>query len=132
MRQYSPDLVAGFVKGTPGVDTAVGWAYVGGRYSINYINSPTVFRHEVAHNAGGSHCPDGKSHRFGYNNGRVGTILCGNQVPFYSNPDLRDVQGIPLGDARTANMARVWRENAARMSAYSPAVVPLARSSARC
>ncbi|MEE1894006.1 PKD domain-containing protein [Pseudomonas otitidis] len=126
MRQYSPDLVAGFVKGTPGVDTAVGWAYVGGRYSINYINSPTVFRHEVAHNAGGSHCPDGKSHRFGYNNGRVGTILCGNQVPFYSNPDLRDVQGIPLGDARTANMARVWRENAARMSAYSPAVVPLA------
>ncbi|WP_165673712.1 carbohydrate-binding protein [Metapseudomonas otitidis] len=126
MRQYSPDLVAGFVKGTPGVDTAVGWAYVGGRYSINYINSPTVFRHEVAHNAGGSHCPDGKSHRFGYNNGRVGTILCGNQVPFYSNPDLRDVQGIPLGDARTANMARVWRENAARMSAYSPAVIPLA------
>ena len=125
MRQYSPDLVAGFIMGTPGVDTAVGWAYVPGRYSINYINSPTTFRHEVAHNAGGSHCPDGKSYRFGYNNGRVGTILCGNQVPFYSNPDLRDVQGIPLGDASTANMARVWRENAARMSAYSPAVVPL-------
>ena len=126
MRQYSPDLVAGFIMGTPGVDTAIGWAYVPGRYSINYINSPTTFRHEVAHNAGGSHCPDGKSHRFGYNNGRVGTILCGNHVPFYSNPDLRDVQGIPLGDASTANMARVWRENAARMSAYSPAVVPLA------
>ncbi|WP_240915682.1 PKD domain-containing protein [Metapseudomonas otitidis] len=126
MRQYSPDLVAGFTMGTPGVDTAVGWAYVNGRYSINYINSSNVFRHEVAHNAGGDHCPDGKSYRFGYNNGRVGTILCGNQVPLYSNPDLRDVQGIPLGDARTANMARVWREKAARMSAYSPAVIPLA------
>ncbi|WP_165681719.1 PKD domain-containing protein [Metapseudomonas otitidis] len=126
MRQYSPDLMAGFLMGKPGNDPALGWAYVNGRYSINYINSAVVFRHEMGHTAGGNHCSDGKSHRFGYDNGRVGTILCGNHVPFYSNPDLRDVQGIPLGDAGTANMARVWRENAARMSAYSPAVVPLA------
>ncbi|OLF52136.1 discoidin domain-containing protein [Pseudomonas chlororaphis] len=126
IKQYSPDLVASFVRGVPGQDTAVGWAYTNGRYSINYINGPTVFRHEVAHNIGGSHCSDGKSYRFGYNNGRVGTILCGNQVPFYSNPDVKDSRGVPLGDAQTANMARVWRENAAKISAYAPAVVPLA------
>ncbi|ROL86909.1 chitinase [Pseudomonas sp. NFIX51] len=126
IKQYSPDLVASFVRGVPGQDTAVGWAYVNGRYSINYINGPTVFRHELAHNIGGSHCSDGKSYRFGYNNGRVGTILCGNQVPYYSNPDLKDSRGVPLGDAQTANMARVWRENAAKISAYAPAVVPLA------
>lgn len=126
MGRYSPDLVAAFVVGEPKQDTAVGWAYVNGRYSINYINSAAVFRHEVAHNAGGSHCSDGSSHKFGYNNGRVGTILCGNQVPFFSNPELKDRLGLPLGDARTANMARVWRENAAKMSAYSPSVVALA------
>ncbi|AJO80812.1 discoidin domain-containing protein [Pseudomonas sp. MRSN 12121] len=126
IKQYSPDLVASFVRGVPGQDTAVGWAYVNGRYSINYINGPTVLRHEMAHNVGGSHCSDGKSYRFGYNNGRVGTILCGNQVPYYSNPDLKDQQGVPLGDEKTANMARVWRENAAKISAYAPAVVPQA------
>ncbi len=125
MRQYSPDVVASFIMGTPGVDTAVGWGYLPGRYSINYINSSTTFRHELAHNIGGNHCSDGSSYRFGYNNGRVGTILCGNHVGYYSNPDIKDNQGVPLGDARTANMARVWRENAARMSAYSPSVVPL-------
>ncbi|KRW59325.1 discoidin domain-containing protein [Pseudomonas sp. TTU2014-080ASC] len=125
IRQYSPDLVASFVSGIPDQDTAVGWGNVNGRYSINYINRPIVFRHEVAHNIGGHHCSDGSSYRFGYSNGRVKTILCGNQVPYYSNPDVLDTQGVPLGDARTANMARVWRENAAKASAYAPAVVPL-------
>ncbi|KAF0867001.1 discoidin domain-containing protein [Pseudomonas sp. LD120] len=125
MRRYSPDVVAGFIMGTPGVDTAVGWGYVNGRYSINYINSVTTFRHELGHNIGGSHCSDGSSYRFGYKNGRVGTILCGDQVNYYSNPDVNDKLGVPLGDATTANMARVWRENAARMSAYRPSVVPL-------
>ncbi|MGE7958391.1 discoidin domain-containing protein [Pseudomonas sp. NPDC089530] len=126
IKQYSPDLVTSFVRGIPGEDTAIGWAYVNGRYSINYINSAVAFRHELGHNIGGSHCSDGKSYRFGYNNGRVGTILCGNHVPYYSNPDVNDSRGVPLGDAQTANMARVWRENAAKISAYAPAVVPLA------
>ncbi|MCE4056644.1 discoidin domain-containing protein [Pseudomonas sp. Au-Pse12] len=130
MRRYSPDVVAGFIMGTPGVDTAVGWGYVNGRYSINYINSVTTFRHELGHNIGGSHCSDGSSYRFGYNNGRVGTILCGDQVNYYSNPDVNDRLGIPLGNAATADMARVWRENAARMSAYSPSVVAIGEEQA--
>lgn len=125
MRRYSPDVVASFVVGTPGQDTAVGWGYINGRYTINSIKSATVFRHELGHNIGGNHCSDGKSYRFGYNNGRVGTILCGNHVGYFSNPDVKDSRGVPLGNATTANMARVWRENAARMSAYSPSVVPL-------
>ena len=127
MKQYSPDLVAMFVKGTPGVNTATGgWGYIGGRYSVNVISSASVFRHEVGHNIGGSHCSDGSSYKFGHNNGTVGSIMCGNDIGYYSNPDVKDIRGVPLGDTRTANMARVWRENAAKMSAYSPAVVPLA------
>lgn len=125
MREYSPDLIAGFTFGTPGEDTAIAWAYVNGRYSLNTIKSSAAFRHELAHNIGGSHCSDGTHHRFGYNNGRIGTILCGNHVGYFSNPDLKDHLGAPMGDAKTANMARVWRENAAKISAYAPSVVPL-------
>jgi chitinase len=126
IKQYSPDLVASFVRGGSGQDTAAGWGYVNGRYTINYISSPTVFRHELAHNVGGNHCSDGSSYRFGYSNGRVKSILCGNTIPYYSNPQLNDSQGVPLGNAQTADMARLWRERAAKMSAYAPAVVPLA------
>ncbi len=125
MRRYSPDVVASFVVGIPGENTAVGWGQLPGRYTINSIKSSTVFRHELAHNIGGSHCSDGSHYRFGYNNGRVGTILCGNHVGYFSNPDVKDSRGVPLGNATTANMARVWRENAALMSAYSPSVIPL-------
>lgn len=126
MKQYSPDMVAAFVKGIPGEDTALGWGYVGGRYTINYIGSAAVFRHEIGHNAGGHHCSNGSSYNFGHNNGSVGSIMCGNNIGYFSNPDVKDIRGVPIGDARTANMARVWRENAARMSAFAPAVVPLA------
>ena len=125
MRTYSPDVVASFVVGTPGLDTAAGYGFAPGRYTLNDITATTAFRHELGHNIGGNHCSDGSSYRFGYNNGRVGTILCGNHVGYYSNPDVTDNMGVPLGHAGTANMARTWRENAARMSAYSPSVVPL-------
>ncbi|WP_260627395.1 discoidin domain-containing protein [Pseudomonas protegens] len=126
MKQYSPDLVAAFVRGIKGEDSASGWGYVNGRYTVNYVGSAAVFRHEIGHNAGGSHCSDGTHYRFGHNNGSVGSIMCGNNIGYFSNPDVKDIRGVPLGDARTANMARAWRENAARMSAYSAAVVPLA------
>ncbi|WP_236234434.1 discoidin domain-containing protein [Pseudomonas tohonis] len=125
MRQYGPDLVTGFFRGITGEDTMLGWGNIRGRYSINVITSPTTFRHEVGHNIGANHCPEGDGYRYGYHNGRVGTIMCGNQVNYFSNPDLRDRQGVPLGHPEMADVARLWRENSARMSAYSPSVVPL-------
>ncbi|MFU3244652.1 carbohydrate-binding protein [Pseudomonas paraeruginosa] len=128
MRQYSPDLVAAFFTGRgtgPGQNSAAGWAYTNGRYSVNAADGPTVFRHELGHNIGGSHCPTGQGFNFGYNNGRIGTIMCGNQLGYYSNPELKDNQGVPIGDALTANMAQVWRNNAAKISAYAPSVVPV-------
>ncbi|MCO3060371.1 hypothetical protein FA246_30240, partial [Pseudomonas aeruginosa] len=110
MRQYNPDLVAAFFTGRgtgPGQNSAAGWAYTNGRYSVNAADGPTVFRHELGHNIGGSHCPTGQGFNFGYNNGRIGTIMCGNQLGYYSNPELKDNQGVPIGDALTANMAQV-------------------------
>ncbi|EQM67824.1 hypothetical protein L682_02750 [Aquipseudomonas alcaligenes OT 69] len=125
MRQYGPDLVTGFFSGITGEDTMLGWGNIRGRYSINVITSPTTFRHEVGHNIGANHCPEGDGYHYGYHNGRVGTIMCGNQVNYFSNPDLKDRMGVPLGHPEMANVARLWRENSARMSAYSPSVVPL-------
>lgn len=125
MRQYGPDLVTGFFSGITGEDTMLGWGNIRGRYSINVITSPTTFRHEVGHSIGANHCPEGDGYHYGYHNGRVGTIMCGNQVNYFSNPDLKDRMGVPLGHPEMANVARLWRENSARMSAYSPSVVPL-------
>lgn len=115
--RYNADLTAAFAQGGGGL------AYLGGHSSSNGVDGTTVFRHEVAHNVGGVHCnPGNDSYNYGYNNGRSRTSLCGNDVPYYSNPYVRDVQGLPLGDPNTANMSRVWEERAGIMSSYFPAL----------
>jgi hypothetical protein len=116
------DLIAGYFI-TNG--DAAGWAYVPGRYSVQHMHYPTAFRHEVGHNAGGSHCNTGENrYSFGYNNGTSRTFLCGNDVSYYSTPLLTDSTGKPLGNAQTADMARQWREKAILMSSYQKADPP--------
>ena len=127
--RLGPDFVA-FVQGFTGArGEAGGRAFLGGYLSDNGLrgSSPpvAVFRHEVGHNVGGGHCPGdsnirGFPYAHGYNNGQRGqrTILCGNSLNMYSNPDILDSQGIPLGDPETADMARVWRERAETMSSH--------------
>jgi hypothetical protein len=123
IKQYSPDLIAGFFEGNNN-DTAVGWGYVNGRYTVNALYSSTVLRHEVGHNVGGGHCPSGHDDAYGWDNGKTKTIQCGNDIGYYSNPDLQDNYGLAIGKQGQANMARIWRTNAEKISAYSPAVVP--------
>jgi len=77
----------------------------------------TSFRHEMGHIVGGGHCNSGSEeekddYRFGFFNGKSGSIMCGNYTEYYSNPALTDAHGLPRGDARTADMARLWRERA--------------------
>lgn len=123
--QRGADLIAVYFVGNAS-STAGGWAGMPGRYSVQTVAAPLAFRHEVGHNAGGDHCNDQPgNYRFGYNNGRSKTFLCGNTASYYSTPLLRDAWGTPLGHARNADMARLWREQAAAMSAYAKAVVPL-------
>lgn len=128
--QYGADVVAGYFYPASG-SSAGGMAYVPGRYNINRAVQPTAFRHELGHNAGGSHCNTSGSanYRFGYS--RTGstrshkTFLCGNNTSFYSTPLLLDEDGHPRGDAKTADMARQWREHAPVMSAHMEAVTPV-------
>lgn len=116
---YLHDINVGYFEKSP----YAGMAYVPGASSINSIHYPLAFRHEVGHNAGGSHCNENgtDNYRFGYQtSGGAHTMLCGNNVPYYSNPQV-SYEGRPLGNARTADMARLWREQAGRLSGYSPA-----------
>lgn len=123
IKQYSPDLIAGFFEGDSN-DTAIGWGYVNGRYTVNALYASASLRHEVGHNVGGGHCPPGSDDAYGWNNGKTRTIQCGNDIGYYSNPDLQDNYGLAIGKPGQANMARVWRNNAEKISAYSPSVVP--------
>jgi chitinase len=121
----SPDVVVGYMKSESGFERqAGGWAFVGGTTNINSIDSPNAFRHELGHNMGGSHCHDQNGYNFGFNNGMTKTQMCGNNINYYSNPELTDIYGLPIGDAQTANMARIWRENAAKKSSNRPALLP--------
>jgi hypothetical protein len=122
MKTFEPDMVYGVFSGHPD-DSAGGWAYTPGRFAIGNVYGE-AFRHEVGHNAGGIHCQhDGGGiipYGYGFANGKTFTAQCGNANPYYSTPAVRDAHGLPIGNAATADMARVWRENAERMSIYSP------------
>lgn len=121
----SADLIAAFFVGNS-QDTAAGWAYVPGRVSVQALYAPSAFRHEVGHNAGGNHCNTGQDNfRFGYDNGRNRTFLCGNDSNFYSTPHVTDSYGIPVGNAVTADMARQWVERAPIMSSYGTPIPPV-------
>lgn len=123
--KYSPDVVAGFMLYENGFENqAGGWGYVNGYYNINSITSPNAFRHELGHNIGGVHCNDKAGYNFGFNNGMTKTHQCGNDINYYSNPNVTDMYGLAIGDPNTADMARIWRENAERHSGFRPAVVP--------
>lgn len=116
---YFHDMNAAF-SGSGGVG---GRAYMPGYTSANAWFAPTAFRHEFGHNVGGNHCNTGgaDNYKFGFDNGQgARTFLCGNNVPYYSTPDV-SLNGHPLGNARTADMARLWRAQTYRMTSYSPA-----------
>jgi len=113
------DYVASIQVPTGGPNEAGGWAGVGGYSSVNSINSAAaVFRHELGHNVGSGHCSGGiLPYSAGYDNGNVKTHMCGNNINFYSTPLVNDENGTPIGNAETADNARVWRERAPIVSA---------------
>lgn len=117
---YRHDINVGFSVG----GDAGGWAYRPGYSSVNSIHGTSPFKHEMGHNVGGAHCypAAGDNYRHGFDaGGGFTTNLCGNSRPYYSTPDI-SVDGRVIGDAKTADMARLWREQAGRLSSYSPAL----------
>lgn len=105
------DLIASFVGTWNGIN---GIAYRNGRLSMTHVATTSTFAHEIGHNIGGIHCPEGNGYHFGYFTGEYSSLLCrkGSWFLSYSNPAKRAPDGVPLGDPATADMARVWRENA--------------------
>ncbi|MDZ5604494.1 hypothetical protein SJI00_17115 [Pseudomonas sp. RP23018S] len=100
-----------------------GLAYLPGWSSVNSIHYPLAFRHELGHNVGGGHCyPEaGDNYKHGHKvDSDRSTHLCGNQLPYYSTPAVR-LDGVALGHPATADMARLWKEQAGRLKGYSPA-----------
>jgi hypothetical protein len=135
------------VAGT--TESGDGFNWGGGAGSSYYVTFLAI-AHEFGHVLGGGHCTDGQA---GYNYGYPlagydaagfpnppgltgGTTMCGNDVHFFSNPDLvfdlEDIEGfvaeglmpdqdyatalgaggmIQLGDPARANMAQTWRDN---------------------
>ncbi|WP_296269321.1 hypothetical protein [Pseudomonas sp. UBA6562] len=118
-RAYRHDINVAYGKQGP----YAGLAYAPGLSSINSIDYPLAFRHELGHNVGGHHCyPDGgDDYRHGHQLASgMGTHLCGNNLPFYSNPRV-SLEGVPVGNGATADMARLWREQASRLVDAGPA-----------
>jgi hypothetical protein len=127
MAKFEPDVTYGnfAVDIVPGGVIGMGW--MPGRSAIGASNRPSTFAHEIGHNAGSHHCNDNgvNNYRFGYFNGKSRSILCkGPNSIYYSTPAVLDQYGLPLGNAVTADTARVWRENAARLSSYAPPQSP--------
>lgn len=118
IERTAPDLIGMVQMPTSAPGSAGGWAGVGGDTHVIGAPWPGAYRHEVGHNVGGVHCPDGSGYHFGHTLGEGrGTIQCGNDLAYYSSPLIKDEQGNVLGDAQNSDMARKWRERAAAMSA---------------
>ncbi len=125
IERTAPDLVGMVQMPTDAPGSAGGWAGVGGDTHVIGAPWPYAYRHEVGHNVGGVHCPDGSGYHFGHTLGEGrGTIQCGNDLAYYSSPLIKDEQGNVLGDAQRSDMARKWRERAAEMSANRIHKVP--------
>ena len=126
MAEVGADMIADFQSGNSNADNNFGgWASTGGFSSISYISSSTIFRHEYGHNMGSAHCSPSsiRPYAAGYDNGTDKTIMCGNGVPYFSNPDI-DLGNGPLGDAATADNARLTREFARAKATRARHIIP--------
>ena len=96
---------------TKSYNTAGGWATVQGRNSICMVEDNTVFRHEIGHNFGSNHCFGGSAgYPFanGYDNGFQKTIMCGNDIGYYSTTAV-SVNSRAIGTSSNDN-ARLLKE----------------------
>lgn len=121
------DFISVFQTFTGVSGEAGGWGGVPGRSSVNGVTLPSAFRHEVGHNVGAGHCPGDGSvlpYAHGFNNGNWTTHMCGNATNYFSNPNVDDNLGNPIGDAATADMARVWVERASLITGHAIHKVP--------
>nr|WP_176736682.1 zinc-dependent metalloprotease family protein [Oligoflexus tunisiensis] len=80
----------------------------------------TVMRHEFGHNMGLDHgvSTDDTGGQYWVGNSRVGTIMGGNKIPFYSSPNLYTRHGVPLGVEGEVDAVRAMNEFSATVAAF--------------
>jgi hypothetical protein len=81
------------------VGAGSGLAYVPGEFAFHGGVGNTVFRHEMGHNFGCSHSD-------GFQTSVGNTIMNGNSIPYFSNPNVT-YQGVALGDATHNSAAKI-------------------------
>ncbi|WP_431685960.1 hypothetical protein [Hahella sp. NBU794] len=127
IERYAPDLIGLVQRPTDAPGSAGGWGNVPGDIVVIGAPWPGAYRHEVGHNVGGMHCKSegdtGYNYGFSVRQGR-GTAQCGNDLSYYSSPLIMDDEGNVLGTTHSHDMARLWRERSAAMSANRIHKVP--------
>eukprot|EP01054_Gregarina_sp_Poly1_P009131 Gregarina_sp_Poly_1__9130@NODE_55_length_17436_cov_154_331798_g47_i0_p1_GENE_NODE_55_length_17436_cov_154_331798_g47_i0NODE_55_length_17436_cov_154_331798_g47_i0_p1_ORF_typecomplete_len730_score62_40Reprolysin_3/PF13582_6/6_9e06Reprolysin_3/PF13582_6/1_7e04Reprolysin_5/PF13688_6/0_00011Peptidase_M54/PF07998_11/3_2e03Peptidase_M54/PF07998_11/0_0019Peptidase_M66/PF10462_9/0_0038Reprolysin_4/PF13583_6/0_02PPC/PF04151_15/0_15Reprolysin_2/PF13574_6/0_21Reprolysin_2/PF13574_6/9e03_NODE_55_length_17436 len=106
-----------------------GKAYRPGFQSIMEMRALSTLRHEVGHNMGERHCPeDAEANGWrGYRQPETnrGTILCGQDISMFSNTYKTDRgHRVGLPGVTGAHGISAWLQNAERVSAFMPMVVP--------
>jgi hypothetical protein len=81
------------------VGAGSGLAYVPGEFAFHGGVGNTVFRHEMGHNFSCSHSD-------GFQTSVGNTIMNGNSIPYFSNPNVT-YQGVALGDATHNSAAKI-------------------------
>lgn len=110
-----------------GAETGCGLAHV--NYSPNAYNmigtgstscGTTVMRHELGHNFGLNHHDKKNITGKGFNHALGSTVMGGNNLPYYSSPDLYSSKyGIRLGEAAKIDSVSIINKNAVGMSNLS-------------
>lgn len=81
------------------LEVGAGLAFVPGEFSFHGGAGNTVFRHEMGHNLS-------LSHSDGFQTSVGNTIMNGNSLPYFSNPNVT-YQGVALGDATHNSAAKL-------------------------
>lgn len=111
-----------YYEGLEGPSCGLAWVSASAYNMVGASNTgcgATVMRHEFGHNMGLYHSDDVAKAAYAKGYGRVGTIMGGNGIPYYSSPRLYTSDyGIPMGVDGQIDGVRAMDERSEAVSNY--------------